>query len=104
MVHTPADAAAHILSVAVRPVGEPLDGEMLLASLDLEGVAASAGSACTSGALEPSHVLLALGVDRDLAASTVRFSLGRTTTEADVAHAVAATARVVARLDAVAAP
>ncbi len=103
VVHTPALAAPHILSVSFRPDPAPLDGEMLLAALDLEGVAASAGSACTSGALEPSHVLLALGVDRDLAAATVRFSLGRATTEADVEAAAAALTRVVARLDAVAA-
>jgi cysteine desulfurase len=76
---------------------------MLLTALDLEGVHASAGSACTSGALEPSHVLLALGRDRAVAGATVRFSLGRETTEADVADAAGATARVVARLDTVAA-
>ncbi len=100
-VHTPADAAPHILSVSLRPDPVAVDGEMLLAALDLEGVSASAGSACTSGALEPSHVLLALGVDRDVAAATVRFSLGRSTTEADVATAAEALTRVVARLDAV---
>lgn len=103
VVNTPGDAAPHILNVSVRGGGAPLDGEMLLTALDLEGVHASAGSACTSGALEPSHVLLALGLDRDLAASTVRFSLGRDTTEADVAAAAAALARVVRRMDAVAA-
>ena len=104
VVHTPADAAPHVLNVSLRPSASgPLDGEMLLAALDLEGVHASAGSACTSGALEPSHVLLALGVDRDVAAATVRFSVGRTTTEPDVEAAAAALERVVERLDAVAA-
>ena len=72
---------------------------MLLASLDLEGVAASAGSACTSGALEPSHVVLALGRDRATAGATVRLSLGRATTEAELAEAADVLARVVARLD-----
>ena len=100
VANTPRDAAPHIVSVSFRPgPGGPLDGEMLLASLDLEGVAASAGSACASGALEPSHVLLALGRDRATAGATVRLSLGRATTEADVAGACDALVRVVSRLD-----
>ena len=99
---SPPDGAPHILNVSVRPgPGGPLDGEMLLAALDLEGVAASAGSACTSGALEPSHVLLALGLPRETAGATVRFSFGRGTTPADVEHAASALARIVARLDGV---
>ena len=98
--NTPAEAAPHVVNVSFRPgPGGPLDGEMLLASLDLEGVAASAGSACTSGALEPSHVLLALGRDRATAGATVRLSLGRTTTPADVVEACRVLARVVSRLD-----
>lgn len=104
VVNTPDGAAPHVLNVSFRPSASgPLDGEMLLTALDLEGVHASAGSACTSGALEPSHVLLALGRDRAVAGATVRFSFGRTTTEADVATAAEALRRVVARLDTVAA-
>ena len=100
VVNTPAEAAPHVVNVSFRPgPGGPLDGEMLLASLDLEGVAASAGSACTSGALEPSHVVLALGRDRATAGATVRLSLGRATTEAELAEAADVLARVVARLD-----
>ena len=104
-VNTPGGAAPHVLSVsfpprprAGGPGGAALDGEMLLAALDLEGVEASAGSACTSGALEPSHVLLACGLDWATAAATVRFSLGRETTEGDVDAAAAALARVVGRM------
>lgn len=59
-------------------------GELLLVSLDLAGVAASHGSACASGALEPSHVLRAMGVPPPLAAATVRFSLGPTTSRAEL--------------------
>ena len=77
---------------------ESVDGEMLLLGLDLEGVHVSAGSACTSGALTPSHVLLAMGVPRETAAATVRFSLGRTTTEADIDAASEVFARVVSRV------
>jgi cysteine desulfurase len=53
------------------------DSLSLLAALDLEGICASSGSACSSGSLNPSHVLLAMGVRPDLATSFVRFSLGR---------------------------
>lgn len=99
-IHTPVgQAAPHVLSVSFRPgPAGPLDGEMLLMGLDLEGVHASAGSACTSGALEPSHVLLALGVERATAGATVRFSLGRETTAADVEAAAGALGRVVGRM------
>ncbi len=60
------------------------DSESVLMALDFQGVAASSGSACTSGSLEPSHVLTAIGLAPDIAAGTVRFSLGRTNTEADL--------------------
>ena len=60
------------------------DSISLLASLDLEGVCASSGSACSSGSLTPSHVLLAMGVPGSLANSFVRFSLGRHSTEEEV--------------------
>ncbi len=60
------------------------DSESLLLGLDLEGIAASSGSACTSGSLEPSHVIAALGLPADLAAGTLRFSLGRWTTAGEI--------------------
>src|SRR4051812_32807950 len=60
------------------------DPEALLASLDLRGIAASSGSACSSGAVEPSHVLTAMGIPAELAGPSVRFSLGWTTTEAEI--------------------
>ena len=102
---TPAETTPHILSVSFRTAGdavggEPLDGQMLLVGLDLDGVHVSAGSACTSGALEPSHVLIAMQVPRDTAGATLRFSFGRTTTGADIDAAADATERVVARLHA----
>jgi cysteine desulfurase len=65
---------------------EEIDSESILMGLDFQGIAASSGSACTSGSLEPSHVLTAIGLPPELAAGTVRFSLGRTNTEADVAY------------------
>lgn len=62
------------------------DSTSLLAALDLEGICASSGSACSAGSLEPSHVLLAMGVPRDKANSLVRLSIGRETTEDEIHH------------------
>ncbi|MBN1814915.1 MAG: cysteine desulfurase NifS [Anaerolineae bacterium] len=61
-----------------------IEGEAIIMGLDLEGVAVSSGSACTSASLEPSHVLLAMGVHPGVAQGSIRFSLGRGNTEADV--------------------
>lgn len=63
---------------------EGTDSESLLLALDFQGVAASSGSACTSGSLEPSHVLTAIGLSPEIAAGTVRLTLGRWTTSQDV--------------------
>lgn len=65
-----------------------LEGEAMLLGLDLRGICASSGSACTSGSLEPSHVLAATRVSREWARGTVRFSLGKDNTEADIASVV----------------
>ena len=65
-------------------VVEGSDSIALLANLDLEGVCASSGSACSAGSLEPSHVVSALGLDASLARSLVRFSLGRDSSDSDV--------------------
>jgi cysteine desulfurase len=89
-----ADRAPHVLSVAVPGA----DSEALLMHLDLAGIAASGGSACSTGAVEPSHVLLAMGVPRELALGTIRFSLGHGTTAADVARVVEVMPGVVAKV------
>jgi cysteine desulfurase len=62
------------------------DSITLLAGLDLEGICASSGSACSAGSLTPSHVIVALGVAPRLANSLVRFSLGRQNTQSEVDH------------------
>jgi cysteine desulfurase len=67
---------------------------MLLMGLDLEGVCVSSGSACMVGSIQASHVLIAMGVDSRTALATVRFSMGRGTTEAGVDLASTAIARV----------
>lgn len=56
----------------------------MLLNLDLRGIAASSGSACTSGSLDPSHVLLAMGLSHEIAHGSLRLTLGRDNTEADV--------------------
>ncbi|MEZ4700269.1 MAG: cysteine desulfurase family protein [Rhodothermales bacterium] len=100
IVNTPlGHAAPHILNIAFRPhEGKPIDGEMLLLNMDMAGIAVSSGSACTSGAIEPSHVLLAMGVPRETAAASVRFSLGRATTEASIDHTVAMLKQIIDRM------
>lgn len=60
------------------------EGEAVLLNLDLLGISASSGSACTSGALEPSHVLLSIGVPAEIAHGSIRFALGRETSEEDI--------------------
>jgi cysteine desulfurase len=73
-------------------------GEALLIALDLQGVACSTGAACSSGAVEPSHVLLAIGLSHDEARSSLRFSLGRTTTAEEVDYAMGVIPGVVERM------
>jgi cysteine desulfurase len=67
---------------------EQVEGEALVIALDLKGVAVSGGSACHSGSTEPSHVLMAMGLDKNAARASLRFSLLRTVTDADVDHAL----------------
>lgn len=75
-----------------------LDGESVLISLDLAGICASSGSACMVGSIQPSHVLLGMGVPRDIAQATVRFSMGRTTTAEEIEEAIARMPAIFARL------
>ena len=75
-----------------------VEGESIQYLLDFEGVAVSTGSACSTGSLEPSHVLLAMGLDHGAAHGSIRFSLGRYTTEEDVDYAVQKLVRVIDKL------
>jgi cysteine desulfurase len=75
-----------------------IEGESLVIALDLKGVAVSTGSACSSGALEPSHVLTAMGLRADRARASIRFSLGKQNTAEDVDVALALVPETVARL------
>ena len=79
-----------------------VEGESILLQLDMEGVAASSGSACSTGSTEPSHVLTAIGVDADTAHSALRLSLGQSTTAEDVELAARAVPEIIQRLRALA--
>ena len=75
-----------------------IDGEAMVIALDLTGLAVSTGAACSSGAIEPSHVLLAMGLCPDQARASIRFSLGKQTVAEDIDLALALVPEVVARL------
>ncbi len=81
---------------------EQVEGEALVIALDLKGVAVSGGSACHSGSTEPSHVLMAMGLDKNAARASLRFSLLRTATEADVDHVLRIVPEAVEHLRAIA--
>ena len=77
---------------------EGVEGESLLLMLDLNGICASSGSACTSGSLDPSHVLLALGLKHEVAHGSLRLSIGDETTEEDIDYILEVVPKVVKRL------
>lgn len=87
----------HILANTLNISFPSADGETLLIGLDMEGVAVSSGSACMVGSVQPSHVLLAMGVPPEVARATVRFSIGRQTTRDDLEFAVAGLTKVLGR-------
>lgn len=82
------------VNISIRGV----EGESLLLTLDLNGIAASSGSACTSGSLDPSHVLLAIGLPHEVAHGSLRLSINEETTEEDVDYILSVIPNVVKRL------
>jgi cysteine desulfurase len=79
------NGVAHIINLTfLTPESEGLDGEMLLLNLDIEGICVSNGSACTSGAMEPSHVLTGIGLPVNVANSSIRISFGKDNTTEQV--------------------
>ncbi|MCJ7688150.1 MAG: aminotransferase class V-fold PLP-dependent enzyme, partial [Clostridiaceae bacterium] len=75
-----------------------IEGESILLMLDANGIAGSSGSACTSGSLDPSHVLLAIGVPIEIAHGSLRLSLGDATTEEEVDFVIETVPKIVKRL------
>jgi cysteine desulfurase len=90
----PVDTLPNTLNVSFAGA----EGEAILLSMDLEGIEASTGSACASGSLEPSHVLLATGIGAELAHGSIRFSLGWQTTEEDVDYIIEKLPPIIKRL------
>jgi cysteine desulfurase len=93
------ERAPHVSNISIPGT----DSEALLMHLDLAGVACSSGSACSTGAVEPSHVLTAMGVPRELGVAALRFSFGRENTEADVEHLLSVLPRIVEKVRALSA-
>jgi cysteine desulfurase len=91
----PTDSLPHIVNVSFDSSVVQMDGDALIMGMDLRGVAVTSGSACTSGSLQPSHVLLAMGRDVHTARATIRFSLGRNTSIQDLDAAVSVLREVV---------
>jgi cysteine desulfurase len=75
-----------------------LEGEAMVIALDLKGLSVSTGAACSSGAIEPSHVLTAMGLSPDRARASIRFSLGKQNTTEDIDFALQLVPEIVARL------
>ncbi len=94
----PVNSLSHILSVSFDSDKIDIDGESLLFNLDLAGIAVTSGSACTSGSIEPSHVLLAMGRSPKTAQATIRFSMGRSTTEGDIDYTAERLEEIVHRI------
>src|ERR671911_725517 len=90
----PTERLPNSVSVVVEGIG----GGDLVAALDLGGIEASTGSACTTGSVEPSHVLLSMGIDPELAHGSLRLTIGRSTTEAHVDRTIEVIATCIARL------
>jgi cysteine desulfurase len=91
-------ARSHKVAGSAHVCIDGVENEALLYLLDEAEVCASAASACAAGAMEPSHVLAAMGVPRERAMGALRLTLGRTTTTTDVDHGVAAVVAAVQRL------
>ncbi len=75
-----------------------MEGESLLLLLDMQGICASSGSACTSGSLDPSHVLLSIGLPHEKAHGSIRFTLGEGSTEADIDTVIEKLPKIVQRM------
>ncbi len=84
----PVERLPHILNVSFDSGKISLEGEMLVMNMDLQGIAVTSGSACTSGSMQPSHVLLAMGRDEKTAKATLRFAFGKSNTQSDVDYVI----------------
>ena len=93
----PTDALPNIVNISFDSAKRDVDGEALLLNMDLHGVAVTSGSACSSGSMEPYHVLHAIGRDVKTARASIRFSIGKYTTNDEIAKAVGILEKVAAQ-------
>ena len=91
----PTDSLPNIVNISFDSAKTDIDGEALLLNMDLHGVAVTSGSACSSGSMEPSHVLHAIGRDIKTARASIRFSMGKNTTADEIEKAVVILEKVV---------
>lgn len=94
----PSNRLPHILSISVDSRLMRLEGEMLVPNMDMKGIGVASGSACTSGSIQPSHVILAMGRDPETARATIRFSFGKSNKEEDVGDVVDTLGEVLAQM------
>jgi len=94
----PSHRLPHVANISFDSSKVKLEGEMLVMNMDLRGIAVTSGSACSSGSMQPSHVLLAMGRDQATARATLRFSFGRGNSEEDVEYAVSQLREVIAQM------
>ncbi len=94
----PTERLPNIVNISFDNSKIQLEGEMLLMNLDLRGIAVTSGSACTSGSMQPSHVLLAMGRDEKTAKASLRFAFGKSNTEADVDSVVESLHQIVTQM------
>jgi cysteine desulfurase len=97
----PTNALPTIVNVSFDSSKIDIDGEALLLNMDLHGIAVTSGSACSSGSMEPSHVLHAIGRDLKTARASIRFSMGKNTTQSEIEKAVGVLETVVRKISAV---
>lgn len=97
----PTDTLPSIVNVSFDSSKIDIDGEALLLNMDLQGIAVTSGSACSSGSMEPSHVLHAIGRDLKTARASIRFSIGKNTTQSEIEKAVDVLETVVRKISAV---
>lgn len=95
----PFERLPHILNISFDSNKLEIEGDTLLMNMDLHGIAVTSGSACTSGSMQPSHVLLAMGRDAKTARATIRFAFGKSNTGADVDHVVDALREILDRME-----
>jgi cysteine desulfurase len=94
----PTERLPNILNVSFDSRKMSLEGEVLLMNMDLRGIAVTSGSACTSGSMQPSHVLVAMGRDQKTARATLRFAFGRGNGEDDVAYVIGSLKEVIGQM------